>query len=95
MMAANTPTEAVKQLFGDHPEGVISSIQRAAETLGWLEEILKTIRDEVPTESSRFRIQKLAALGVDVACDAGNYADHVYGVYISRLQSAGVVQVKP
>ena len=87
----NPSVEIVKQLFGDHPEDIVSPIKSAAEALSWLEELFKTIEQEALQERNGYRIKELAAMGAYLALDMGNYAGHVHETYIDRLQTAGVV----
>jgi hypothetical protein len=88
--AKNPSVEIVKEMFGDHPEDVISSIKCAADTLGWLEEIFITIKNEALVERNGYRIKQLAEAGAYLALDVSNYAGYQHETYTKRLQAAGV-----
>lgn len=90
-MKTTSAVENAHAIFGAHPEDVISPIKSAAETLGWLEEVFKTIEKEALEDRGGLRIKKLAALGAYVASDIGNYADCEYEKYQECLQKAGVI----
>lgn len=84
-----TPNEAAcRILFGEHPEDVISPIKCAADALGWLEEILKTIQSEALQERNGHRIRQLAEAGAYLAADMSNYAGCQHETMIARLRSA-------
>lgn len=92
-MSKNTQTaskEIVKQLFGDYPEDVISPIKSAADTLGWLEEIFNTIKNEALKERNGCRIKQLAEAGAYLASDMSNYVGCAHENYIDRLIAAGL-----
>lgn len=89
--AKNPSVEIVKELFGEHPEDVISPIKSAADTLGWLEEVFITIKNEALIERNGCRIRQLAEAGAYLAMDMSNYAGCQYETYINRLKDAGVV----
>ena len=89
--AENPSVTVVKELFGDHPEDVISPIKSAAEVLGWLEEIFITIKKEALEERNGYRIKKLADAGAYIALDMANFAGGQHEAYINRLQVAGVL----
>jgi hypothetical protein len=82
---------ACVNLFGAHPEDVVTPIKSAADALGWLEEIFKTIQYEALKERNGHRIQQLAAAGSYLAADMGNYAGCQYETMIERLRKASVV----
>lgn len=84
-------TISVEELFGAHPEDVISPIKSAAETLSWLEEIFRTIARETLIERSECRINALAEMGAYLASDIGNYVDSEHEKYRDCLQKAGVI----
>lgn len=85
-----TAVENARELFGGHPEDVISPLSTAANALGWLEEIFVTIKNEALNERNGLRIQKLAEAGAYLAVDFASYADSEYEGYRERLQTAGV-----
>lgn len=81
---------ACRSLFGVHPEEVISPLNCASDTLGWLEEILRTIAKEADKCRS-YRIKRLAEAGAYIASDIGNFADCEHEKYRDALIAAGVV----
>jgi hypothetical protein len=83
--------EACRNLFGEHPEDVISPINSAAEALSWLEELFLTIAREALVERNGCRIKYLAEMGAYLASDIGNYAGCRHETMIDRLRNAGVV----
>lgn len=96
---ADALSEAVRTVFDDMPEDVISPIKSAADALGWIEEILITIQREVDDPRNRIRVRQLAEAAAYLASDVGNYAGHMHETYLGRLQAAGLatiaVGVKP
>lgn len=92
MSAPKDPSvEAVKALFGDHPEDVISPIKSAAETLAQLQEIFATIKKEALIENNGHRLKLLAEAGAYLSVDMCNYAGTQHDEYLSRLIDAGIV----
>lgn len=89
--AALPHIEVCRNLFGEHPEDVISPINCASDTLLQLVEIFNTISSEALKERNGYRIKYLAEAGSHLAHDMGNYTDCVYGTMIDRLREAGVV----
>lgn len=83
--------DACRNLFGEHPEDVISPINSAAEALFWLEELFLTIAREALDERNGYRIKHLAEMGAYLASDVGNYAGYQHETMIDRLRNAGVV----
>lgn len=79
--------EACRNLFGEHPEDVISPINSASDTLLQLVEIFNTISSEALKERNGYRIKYLAEAGSHLAHDMGNYTDCVYGTMIDRLRA--------
>ena len=63
-------TPAVKtcqDLFGEHPEDVISPIKSASDAFDWLEELFNTIKTEALNERNGYRIKHLAEMGAYLA----------------------------
>jgi hypothetical protein len=90
-----TPNEAAcRSLFGEHAEDVISPIKCAADALGWIEEILKTIQCEALKERNGHRIKQLAEAAAYLASDMSNYAIVRHETMIHRLRTAGVITFK-
>jgi len=88
---ATAPILIVRNLFGEHPEDVISPINSAATALSWVEEILRTIQQEAKAgRANGLRVERLAEAGAYLAQDMGNYAGHAYETMINRLCAAGV-----
>lgn len=88
-----TPNEAACiDLFGEHPEDVISATKCAADALGWLEVIFTTIKNEALTERNGHRIRQLAEAGAYLAADISNYAGCQHETLTARLRTAGVVR---
>lgn len=69
-----------------HPEDVISPIRIAADALGWLEEVLKTIEAEA---GSNARIKRLARMGAYLAADMSNLADCAYEDMLEAIKKGG------
>lgn len=91
---AIAPSETVvNDLFGAMPEDVISPIKSAADALGWIEQILVTIRREVDDPRNRYRVMQLAEAAAYLASDVGNYAGHMHETYLGRLQVSGLAPV--
>jgi hypothetical protein len=90
-MKTTLAVENAKELFGEHPEDVISSINGAAEALGWLEEIFATIKNEADDARNRGRIKKLAAAGEYLAFDYANFTACKHEEYRDRLKAAGLI----
>jgi hypothetical protein len=86
-----TGVAACRNLFGEHPEDVISPINSAAEALFWLEELFLTIAREALDERNGYRIKHLAEMGAYLASDVGNYAGYQHETMIDRLRNAGIV----
>lgn len=87
---------ACRELFGDHPEDVISPIESAAETLVWLAEILSIISREAASirEPGALSIKKLADAARYIANDMGNYSDCRHEELLGHLRSAGAAPVE-
>lgn len=83
--------DACRNIFGEHPEDVISPIKSAADALSWLEELFRTIASEALDERNGYRIKHLAEMGAYLALDVGGYADHQHETMIDRLRNAGVI----
>lgn len=96
---ADALSEAVRTVFDDMPEDVISPIKTAADALGWIEQILITIQREVDDPRNRIRVRLLAEAAAYLACDVSDYAGHMHETYLGRLQVAGLdtvdAEVKP
>ncbi len=87
--------ENVKALFGSHPEDVIRPIKTAADVLGWLEEILQTIVQEVGRgRNNSVRLKSLAEAGAYLAADFCNLVGCEHERLLEALRQAGVVDVK-
>ena len=97
MTTENQAVETVKELFGAHPEDLISPIKSASDALIWLEEIFSTIQKEALNERNGYRIRNLAQAGAYLASDMGNHVGCLHENYFERLKVAGVVPpgVKP
>lgn len=67
-----------KAIFGEHPNDVISPLNKAANALFQLAEIFKTIENEALIERNGRRLKYLAATGAYIANDIGNYIDCVH-----------------
>ena len=89
-----TAIAAVKSVFGEHPEDVISPIKSAADALSWLEELFRTIEREALNERNDYRIKHLSEMGAYLALDMGNYAGCQHETMTDRLRNAGVVSAK-
>lgn len=81
-------TEASCQLFGEHPEDVISPIDSAAEALGWLEEIFNVIKQKAESDEPNYSIKRLAEAGAYIASDIGNYVDSRHEEMRDRISAA-------
>lgn len=81
--------EACRDLFGDHPEDVISPIKSAADAMSWLQEVFRTIEREALNERNGYRIKHLAALGAYLALDMGEFAGGAHERMLDRLRSKG------
>lgn len=96
MAAKNsTPsTEAAREIFGEHPEDVISPMDTAAETLGWLEEIFRVIKEEADAgKANSERVRRLAEAGAYLASDISNYVDGRYETIRNHLRVAGLAKL--
>lgn len=92
--ATNTVNQAIElceELFGEHPEDVISPINGAHDTLIWLEEIFKTISSEALIAGNGYRIKRLAEAGAHLAFDMANSVGCHHETMIDRLRNAGVI----
>jgi len=90
-LSAAQVTEVILRAFDEHPEDIVAQLRIAAETLGWLDEIFTTIKNEALDPRNGFRIQRLAEAGAYLAFDFGNIADHRQEKYIERLRAKGVI----
>lgn len=88
---SNQSIEAIRTMFGEHPEDVINPINCASDTLYSLEELFNTIKHEALKEHNGNRIKRLAEIGAYVAQDMANFTDSEYENMIGRLRNAGVV----
>jgi hypothetical protein len=86
-----TEIEAVRRLFGQHPEDVLGPTQRAAEAFGWLEEILLTISKEALNERNGIRIRRLAEAGAYLAVDMGTLVERELDDMSEKLRKAGAI----
>lgn len=86
--------EVCQRLFDNHPEDVISPIKSAADTLGWLEELFRTIECEALNERNSYRIKHLAEMGAYLASDMSNLMGCQYETMVDRLRNTGDVPVK-
>lgn len=76
-MATKNSTPAIQasiELFGEYPGDVITPLEYASETLGSLEEIFISIKQEAAA-SNDSRIKRLAAAGEFIASFAIDYID--------------------
>lgn len=81
--------EASCQLFGEHPEDVISPIDSAAEALGWLEEIFNVIKQKAEyDQSSLSQVKRLADAGAYIANNIGGYVEARYRDMSDRIEMA-------
>lgn len=82
-------TEASCQLFGEHPEDVISPIDSAAEALGWLEEIFSVIKQRAEAgQATLSQVKRLADAGAYIANNMGGYVESRYRDMSERLEIA-------
>lgn len=86
--------DAFKALFGEDPEGFLIALNSASDALSWLEEIFKTIRDEVDRPCNSIRLKQMAELGAYIAADFANVADCVHERLTNNLYRAGHVDYK-
>lgn len=91
---AKNAVENCRALFGEVPEDVISPIKSAAEALGWLEEIFKTISREALHERNGYRLKRLADAGAYLAFDFHEYAGCRHEEMLGRLRGAGVARAE-
>lgn len=82
---------AIKEAFGEHPVDVLANTKMAVDGLGWLNEILLSIRREAEGENFSPRIVKLASAGAYIALDLANYCDSEYGDMLRKLQEIGIL----
>lgn len=92
---ANTPeaislTNVCQQVFGDHPVDVVSAIGWGEESLGWLEEIFRTIANDALDGRKGYRIKHLAELGAYLALDFSNLSGTQREKYQDNLIASGV-----
>ena len=82
-------TEASCQLFGEHPEDVISPIDSAAEALSWLEEIFSVIKQQAESgQASLLQVKRLADAGAYIANNIGGYVEARYRDMSDRIEMA-------
>lgn len=81
--------EASCQLFGEHPEDVISPIDSAAEALGWLEEIFNVIKQRAEAgQATLSQVKRLADAGAYIANNMGGYVESRYRDMSDRIEMA-------
>lgn len=81
--------EASCQLFGEHPEDVISPIDSAAEAISWLEEIFSVIKQQDESgQASLLQVKRLADAGAYIAINMGGYVESRYRDMSERLEMA-------
>ena len=94
--ATKTNTETIMSAcddaFGLHPEDVIAPIKCAADLCHWLNEILKTIKEEAEQNgpASHFRIKYLADAGAYLALDYSNYLGCQHEDMAANLAKVGI-----
>lgn len=82
--------EATREVFGAHPEDVISPLDTAADAFEWLEELFSVIEEEAKKgKPFSVRIQRLAAAGKYLAMDLGGYVGARYEQFRDSIQAAG------
>lgn len=81
---------ACNELFGQHPEDVITPIKTATDALDQVYEILKTIEKEALEPSCLYRLKRLADAGATIAFEAAEFSGTEHERMISRLREAGV-----
>lgn len=66
--------EAVRELFGRHPEDVLVAVKTCDEALSWIEEILRAAMRE-SDEGNEIGSRHLINAAKYLASDFGNYAN--------------------
>ncbi len=83
--------ESSRQLFGRHPEDVISVVETAVSICSQLEAILVAIKKEVSkSDGCLVRAEHLIEAGEYLASDIGNYLDCQREELVESLSSCGI-----
>ena len=79
------------EVFGEHPEDLISRLCVAVETLDQLETLFRSIKDALErTDLPRLRAVQLAGIGADLAVDRANLVGCARDQYRTGLLAHGI-----